>query len=270
MGSAAGSHRPATPQGDRSADTDQSPGAALPGLAAASRGGEPTSSADTKPSAPAAPAAASPAVPAGPAADIPRAPAGPAADSSAAPTDPQLALDGLAADLAPDSLGALAAEPPAATEEQRREEAFNAAWRFIARRERTEAEVRARLERNDVEAALIEEVLDELRTGGYIDDAGYAQRFAEDRRNLDGWGAERIERRLRELGVDRHHISAALAAGDHDELAAATALLARRYPVPPEQPRDREKALGFLVRKGFDLELAHDALRRHAASAVEG
>lgn len=318
MGSAAGSHRPATPQGDRSADTDQSPGAALPGLAAASRGGEPTSSADTRPSAPAGPAAASPAAPgdptavparpaadtrpapagpaaapagdtpsalagpatdsspapaglaAAPAGDTPPAPVGPAADSSAAPADSQLALDGLAADLAPSSLGALAAEPPAATEEQRREEAFNAAWRFIARRERTEAEVRARLERNDVDAPLIEEVLDELRTGGYVDDAGYAQRFAEDRRNLDGWGAERIERRLRELGVDRQHIVAALAAGDHDELAAATALLARRYPVPPEQPRDREKALGFLVRKGFDLELAHDALRRHAASAVEG
>jgi regulatory protein len=33
--------------------------------------------------------------------------------------------------------------------------------------------------------------------------------------------------------------------------------------------RDPEKALGFLIRKGFDLELAHDALRRHAAAAVE-
>ncbi|RKQ87455.1 SOS response regulatory protein OraA/RecX [Solirubrobacter pauli] len=283
MGSAAGPTGPATPQGDRSADTDQSPGAALPGLAAASRGGEPTSSADAKPSAPAAPAnpvAASPAESAGPGADEPAGPAAdgpdaPAADAAAgpaaaAPADSQLALDGLAAELAPESLGALAAEPPAISAEQRREEAFNAAWRFIARRERTEAEVRARLERNDVEAALVEEVLDELRTGGYVDDAGYAQRFAEDRRNLDGWGADRIERRLRELGVDRRHIAAALAAGDHDELAAATALLARRYPVPPEQPRDREKALGFLVRKGFDLELAHDALRRHAASAVEG
>jgi len=237
VGSAAEPPGPATPQGESSADTEFSPGAALAGPSAASRGGEPTLSADPSP-------------------------AGPAADS-------QLGFDALAADLAPESLGALAGEPPVATEEQRREEAFSAGWRFIARRERTEAEVRARLERNDVEAPLIDEVLDELRTGGYVDDAGYARRFAEDRRNLDGWGAERIERRLREVGIDRAHIAAALAAGDHDELAAATALLARRYPIPPDSPRDREKALGFLVRKGFDLELAHDALRRHAASAVE-
>ncbi|MDA0182163.1 RecX family transcriptional regulator [Solirubrobacter phytolaccae] len=291
MGSAAEPSGPATPQGETSADTEASPGAARSGPSAASRGGEPTSSpAATRPT---GPAADSPPGPAGVAADAPPAatgpapdappaaadaPAGPATDSSPGPTGPAtdsspgpvvLSFEALAADFAPESLGSLSGEPPAASEDQLREEAFNAAWRFLSRRERTEAEVRARLERNDVEAPLIDEVLDELKSCGYVDDAGYAQRFAEDRRNLDNWGAERIERRLRELGVDRTHIAAALAAGDHDELAAATALLARRYPVPPEAPRDREKALGFLVRKGFDLELAHDALRRHAASAVE-
>src|SRR3954469_14566901 len=171
------------------------------------------------------------------------------------------------------SLGALAefalAEAPVTGPERRREEAFDAAWRFLARRERTEAEVRARLERNDVEPALVQTVLDELRDGGYIDDAGYAQRFAEDRRNLDGWGAERIERRLSELGVARELIRAALAGdGGHDELDAAYELLARRFPRPPDTPRERERALGFLVRKGYELELAYDALRRHAAAAL--
>ena len=53
--------------------------------------------------------------------------------------------------------------------------------------------------------------------------------------------------------------------GQHDELAAACELLARRFPVPPDTPRDRERALGFLVRKGYEPELAYDALRRHAA-----
>src|SRR3954454_3797371 len=171
------------------------------------------------------------------------------------------------------SLGALAefalAEAPVTGPERRREEAFDAAWRFLARRERTEAEVRARLERNDVEPALVQTVLDELRDGGYIDDAGYAKRFAQDRRNLDGWGAERIERRLAELGVAREQIRAALASDDgHDELDSACELLARRVPRPPDTPRERERALGFLVRKGYELELAYDALRRHAAAAL--
>jgi regulatory protein len=78
------------------------------------------------------------------------------------------------------------------------------------------------------------------------------------------------------LGVTREHIRAALAGGGgdedgggHDELGAACELLARRFPIPPDNPRDRDRALGFLVRKGYELELAHDALRRHAAAAVE-
>ena len=74
--------------------------------------------------------------------------------------------------------------------------------------------------------------------------------------------------------MDRSTIREALAGngdedGGHDELAAACELLARRFPVPPDTPRDLERALGFLVRKGYELELAHDALRRHAAAAVE-
>ena len=46
--------------------------------------------------------------------------------------------------------------------------------------------------------------------GGYVDDARYAQRFAEDRRRLDGWGAERIEQRLRALGVEPDVVAAAV------------------------------------------------------------
>src|SRR6478609_7571157 len=171
----------------------------------------------------------------------------------------------------PERRTGLASGPDAAGGAERlRQEAFETAWRYLAHRERTEAEVIGRLERNDVEPALIEEVLSELREGGYVDDAGFAQRFAEDRRNLDGWGQERIERRLRELGVAREHIQAALAGDDeHSELDAATALLARRFPTPPDTPKDLERALGFLVRKGYALELAHDALRRHGALTLD-
>ena len=54
--------------------------------------------------------------------------------------------------------------------------------------------------------------------------------------------------------------------GGKTELDAAVALLRRRVPEPPTTPRERDRALGILVRKGYDLELAHDALRRHAGA----
>jgi regulatory protein len=150
-----------------------------------------------------------------------------------------------------------------------RQQAFDVAWRALAQRDRTEAELVQAFLKARVEPGLAGEVLDELRVGGYVDDASFARRFAEDRRNLDGWGSGRIARRLAALGVARHHVEAALAVGDHDDLGAAVTLLERRFPVPPATPRERDRALGHLLRKGYELELAHDALRRHAGAALD-
>ena len=149
--------------------------------------------------------------------------------------------------------------------EARLQHARDVAWTALNRRERTVAELARLLAAKRVEPAAIETVLAELSEQGYLDDASYAQRFAEDRRRLDGWGAERIERKLLSLGIDRELIAAALGEQDHaGEIEAALEILARRFPEPPRTPRERDRALGVLVRKGYGLELAHDAIRRHA------
>jgi regulatory protein len=151
--------------------------------------------------------------------------------------------------------------------EARLQHARDIAWRALNRRERTVAELARHLAARRVEPEAIEAVVGELREQGYLDDESYATRFAEDRRRLDGWGAERIERRLVALGVEGELIAAAVGDRDHgEELEAALALLRRRFPQPPAAPRDCERALGVLVRKGYELELAHDAVRRHAGA----
>jgi regulatory protein len=155
--------------------------------------------------------------------------------------------------------------PRAADPEMQLQEARELAWQALNRRDRTVAELSQVLARKRVAPATIEAVIGELCEQGYLDDERYAHRFADDRRRLDGWGAERIERRLRAVGVAPEAIAAALAQQDAGaELEAALALLRRRFPQPPATPRDCERALGVLVRKGYELELAHDALRRHA------
>ena len=152
-----------------------------------------------------------------------------------------------------------------ASPELRLERAREIAWGALNRREHTVAELAAVLERKRVEPEMAAAVLTELQEGGWLDDAGYAQRFAEDRRNLDGWGSERIERRLRSLGIAPEHVEAAVGArGGSEEMEAALDLLRRRFPQPPETPRDVQRAVGVLVRKGYEVELAYDALRRHA------
>lgn len=143
-----------------------------------------------------------------------------------------------------------------------REHALDLAYRHLGRRDRTEAELRRHLAAREVQEAAIDAAVQELVRQGYLDDARYARVFTEDRRSLDGWGPERIERKLLAAGVDRELVAAALGTRDGaDELDAAVALLRRRWREIPASERERERALGLLVRKGFDLELAYEAVR---------
>ena len=122
--------------------------------------------------------------------------------------------------------------------------------------------MRRHLEGKRVEPSAIDGALASLAEAGYLDDARYARRFAEDRRELDDWGADRIARRLQAAGVGQAEVAAALDAGDgHSEHDAAIALLRRKLRVAPQSDRDRERALGMLVRKGYDLDLAYDVVR---------
>jgi regulatory protein len=165
------------------------------------------------------------------------------------------------ADAGPALAGERFADP-----EARLERARALAWRALDRRERTELELRGILAGKRVAPDEAAVVVGELLEAGFIDDAAFARRFAADRRRLDAWGAERIARRLRALGVAPEHVAGALGEPGHDELDAALALLRRRLPVAPRTPRERDRALAMLVRKGYELELAHDALRRHAGA----
>ncbi len=146
--------------------------------------------------------------------------------------------------------------------QMRLQHALDLAYRSLARRDRTVAEIRSQLESKRVEPAAIDAAVAELLELGYLDDARYARRFVEDRRTLDSWGPDRIQRRLQALGLDDELIADALGAREPaDELDAAVAVLRRRFSAPCQEPREREHALGMLVRKGYDLELAYDAVR---------
>jgi regulatory protein len=151
--------------------------------------------------------------------------------------------------------------------------ALQLACSYLNRRERTVAEVRARLERAGIEDAEIEASLAELSDVGSLDDARYARLFVEDRRDLDGWGGERIGRVLRERGVDPELVELALAPppdAAEGEFERALELLGRRSRLPPTEPRDRERAYAMLVRKGYEPELAGDAVRAWAATGAIG
>ena len=156
--------------------------------------------------------------------------------------------------------------PQDAAERERRarelDDALGRCYRHLGDREHSVAELRKRLARAKLAPAIIDEALAIVAEQGYLNDERYARLLAEDRRNIDGWGAERIRARLEAAGIDRELIDDTLAGCDHaSELAAAAEQLRRRCAQPLTNDRERQRAFGILVRLGFDSEVAYDAIR---------
>jgi regulatory protein len=149
--------------------------------------------------------------------------------------------------------------------------------------------MRAHLGRAGAGAEDVERAVATLLEQGYLDDQRFARLFVQDKRELEEWGSDRIRRALLARGVDADLAENALAehdaaggagghgdpagpggAGKETERAGATgdmdralALLRRRFPTPVGDRRERERALGVLLRKGYDTELALEAITSH-------
>ncbi len=154
--------------------------------------------------------------------------------------------------------------------DERLQRALELAFVYLNRRERSVGEVRGHLEAKGIGAESVAAAMRALIEQGYVDDARLALMFVHDKRELEGWGNERIRRGLAARGVGRDLVETALA--DHEtefapgetELDRALALLRGRFPSPPRERRERDRALGMLIRKGYETELALDALAAYA------
>jgi regulatory protein len=148
------------------------------------------------------------------------------------------------------------------------EHALGLAYAYLNRRERTRHELREHLLARDVQPEVAEQALAELARNGYVDDRRFARLFAEDRSELDQWGSERIRRALVNRGISADVADEVLAeSAGSDELDRAVVLLERRFPGGLVNRREAERALGVLVRRGFEYDLATDALNEHRRRA---
>lgn len=150
------------------------------------------------------------------------------------------------------------------------QQALELGYAYLNQRDRTVSEVRRQFERKGISEPLSETAVTTLTEQGFLDDTRFVRLFVSDKRELEQWGNERIHRGLLARGIDRELADAALddvSADDvtaESELDRALALLRRRFPTPPADRRERERALGVLLRKGYESDLALDALSAHA------
>lgn len=147
-------------------------------------------------------------------------------------------------------------------------DAFEAALAALNRKERTAHELALWLKRRDFALDEIEAALARLFEAGALDDERFARRFAEDKRDLAGWGAERIREALLARGVESSTVESVLAADSYgDQLERAREILIRRAR-PLEGNADRQRALDYLTRRGYEYEIAYEAVRSLSARAA--
>jgi regulatory protein len=146
--------------------------------------------------------------------------------------------------------------------------ALELAYRYLGPRDRTISEVRPHLLSRAVDEVSVAAAIEVLVDQGALDDTRFARLFVQDKRELEHWGRERIGRGLVARGIDPELADAAISSdGESEEapseLTRALGLLREKFPQPLHGRRERERALGLLLRKGYEAELALDALRAY-------
>jgi regulatory protein len=142
------------------------------------------------------------------------------------------------------------------------DEPLSLALSALNRKERTVAEMGSWLRARGVGTDEVEEVVDRLVSTGVLDDNRYARRYAEDKRMLKRWGSERIRVALLDRGISPTDVEEALSdAGGEDEIELAHELLCDRG-ATFESALERQRALAMLIRRGYDSEVAYEAIRR--------
>jgi SOS response regulatory protein OraA/RecX len=142
----------------------------------------------------------------------------------------------------------------------RSDDPLSAALAALGRRERSVAEMTAWLEQRGEPSHGVEATVARLIELGALDDGRFARRYAADKREIGGWGSERIRDALEARQIAPELIAAVLSESDEDEVDRAAELLACRSESLADDA-SRGRAFGFLTRRGYAPETAYEAIR---------
>ncbi|HVF85150.1 MAG TPA: RecX family transcriptional regulator [Abditibacteriaceae bacterium] len=140
--------------------------------------------------------------------------------------------------------------------------AYARALNFLSYRPRSSKEIRDKLVRDEFPETVVHRVLERLHLEGQVNDADFASLWVESRTHSRPKGARVLRQELRIKGVEAETIAHSLP-DDEQELANAVEALRpqlRKWTALDERAR-RDKAFGFLQRRGFNFGVAKNALR---------
>lgn len=145
------------------------------------------------------------------------------------------------------------------------DKAYDRALNLIARRRRSEWEIRDYMKRKDYDEAVVTEILNKLSNRGYVDDSAFAKAWVENRRLLKSTSKRRLAQELRQKRVPDDVIQIALEDDETDELDVLRQLVSQKRCQTRYQ--DKMKLMQYLSRQGYNYGDIKTVLEEDSANS---
>jgi regulatory protein len=151
------------------------------------------------------------------------------------------------------------------TESNKTGEAYEKAIAFLARREHSGRELKAKLEQRGFDAEHTAEVLGTLKEKNFQNDARFGEMLVRSRLE-GGYGARWIVAELRTHGIAEEAAHELIQAAQPDWPELIRRQLRRRYGGKvPKDFTERNKRVAFLLRRGFDAAAVRIVVQAQAS-----
>ena len=138
--------------------------------------------------------------------------------------------------------------------------AKESALSYLGYRARTRKEIALKLA--DYPNEVVNDVLTMLEEYNYIDDLAFAKNYVESRVRNKGYGKFRLNRELREKGVEAVIIETVLSELDFDEVVEATRKLQHKASGALTE-KDKKRYSDYLLRQGFGYDVIEQAFKEY-------
>ena len=125
------------------------------------------------------------------------------------------------------------------------------AMHILERTDKTEAQLRRKLEESEYPKEAVESAIAYVTSYGYLDDRRYAEHYIEWKKQ--GKGKARLKMELVQKGISREIIEEVLESTDFGETREMIRqiILKKRKTDIPMNVKEKQRLYGFLLRKGF-------------------
>jgi regulatory protein len=148
------------------------------------------------------------------------------------------------------------------------ESAYNRALNYLSYRPRSRAEIETYVQGRGMTEDQVETIASRLERAGLLDDEAFAQFWVENRERFRPRGLYALRYELQNKGINEKIIDRVLASVDTSASAYRAAASKARQLGHLDQAMFGRKLTEYLVRRGFEYEVAREAVERHWAETV--